>query len=128
MSRAPKPGGRDAGADERVPDAAGARGRYVDLDAVFARVPGARDDDHVADRPRTANRGTAAASRRHLGEQRPRLGTLHREHRARRGDVGELDTSPARRASRPRRRPTSGSVFDAFGMTKKSSSARPTTR
>ena len=118
-----EPGGRDPGARRTASQSAGASAAGTcDLDAVLARVAGAGDDAASPHARRTANRGTAAASGSTVGEQRARLRALHREHRARRGDVGELDRAVGRVAPRRTRR-AARSVFDAFGITKKRSAS-----
>ena len=124
MSRAPRPAGVIPAADDRVPHVGRARGRHVDLDAVLAGVAGAGDDPLAhRERPRTAARRRPPRST--AREQRARARALHGEHRARGGDVGELDRARRPGAAASAAAADSRSVFDAFGMTRNRSALDP---
>ena len=92
-----QPGRRDAGVEQELPapDCGGCG--HVQLDAVLAGVAGARDPARA--RPRTRAAPPRTAPRRRASGAIPRqalarLGTLHRQHRTRGGDVVDLALSP----------------------------------
>ena len=129
VSRAPSPAGAIAGAERPRPTASARRvGRHVDLDAVLAGVAGAGRDAPTL-------RPTYARDR----EPRHRRGVGRDRRRAARAPAGPAPRAPPASAvtsstshspppcatAASRSAPTSGSVFDAFGITRKSLGVDP---
>ena len=127
VSRAPSPAGRDPGVEQRPPHRRRRRAGHVQLDAVLAGVAGAGDP--AARRRRTRAARTAKRGDRAPRRARPRPAAPAPRvpaPRARRASAvtSSIVHSPAPwTAAASPSASTSGAVFDAFGITRKSPGA-----